>query len=374
MSINQKLYKSRLPVLQTNNISPEIEAIFEAMEDGVCVQSPDSRILRVNSAFVAMMGLPLENIIGHTCEEVFGCLNDTDNTPRICARIASSRSQSYVSEELRGRKPGQRLRARVSPIYDESGNITAYVMVVRDITDLLRRERELARAQQLALIGELAAGLAHEIKNPLAGIKGAMDILIQRRSQNDPEYSVLDNVRQEVNRIDSSVHSLLRRTRPRSIKLAEASLVKIVYNAVMLARDQIASADKNSNQIKIIYHPHDSPLNVLVDAPQIEDAVLNLIINAIEAIEGEGSIIVELHREENNSPNGEAVIIVKDNGRGIPAQNMKSIFSPFFTTKENGTGLGLAAVWRIMRIHSGRVEASSNIGEGSTFKLRIPIV
>jgi signal transduction histidine kinase len=229
------------------------------------------------------------------------------------------------------------------------------------------REREQARVEQLARLGELMAGLAHEIKNPLAGIQGAVDILLQRRLPQDPERAVLEDVRREVARIDQVLQLLLNRARPRSLNFQTASLGEVVQRAVGLGQALVAAAH---GQIKIALQAPAAPLLLAFDAAQIEDAVLNLILNAIAALDGCGEINISISVE--SAPDGsqrQAVITVSDTGRGIPAENLSQIFNPFFTTNPNGTGLGLPAVRRIMRAHGGRVEVTSALGAGTTFKL-----
>lgn len=360
-------------------LPPAWEALFEAIEDGVCVQSLEARIVRANRAFAVMIGLPLEEILGRPCSEIFGCGNGSGTAPPYCARAMSNVSGAIESEEICGRLPGQRLRSRLSPVRDEAGQVICYVMVVRDITDVIVRERELARVEQLARFGELAAGLAHEIRNPLAGIQGAVDILIQRRSPNDPERSVLESVRREVRRIDATVHTLLERARPRGFSFQTASLTDAVQRAVSLARHHAAGvAAATGHQIKVDFAADAMPILMIIDAVQIEDAVLNLLLNAIEAIDDEGTVTVRLRTGQAVSFNGrsstghEAVIEVSDDGRGITDEDLARIFSPFFTTQPNGTGLGLPAVRRIARAHGGRVEVASRPGQGSTFTIRLP--
>lgn len=356
-------------------LAPEWEAMIEAMEDGVCVQSPDSRLLRVNRAFAEMLGLPAEHIVGQPCSEIFGCAQEAGTLPQFCARLASRASGHTESEEVSGRRPGQRLRARVSPVRDGSGGVVAYVMVVRDVTDVVARERQLARAEQLSLIGELAAGLAHEIKNPLAGIQGAVDILIQRRDPSDPERAVLEGVRREVGRIDATVHALLDRATPRALKLHPTSLDEVVQRAVLLAQHQAASAmTARGSRISLNFQPASEPVLASVDAALVEDAVLNLILNAIAAIDGDGTITVRLRRQQaERKARPEAWIQVEDTGHGIPAEDLTRVFTPFYTTTPGGTGLGLPAVRRIARAHGGRVEVTSEMGKGSSFTLRLPL-
>jgi PAS domain S-box-containing protein len=351
---------------------PEGEALFEAMEDGVCVQTPDSRIVRANRAFADMLGLPLDEVIGRNCAEVFGCDKESGAVPQFCARIASQTQNAVASEDICGRHPGQRLRSRVSPVRDADGKIKAFVMVVRDVTDVVAHERDLARVEQLARFGELAAGLAHEIKNPLAGIQGVVDILIQRRSPQDAEREALEGIKREVGRIDATIHMLLDRARPRAFHFREACLAESVQRAVKLARASLTTHPHK--QIRIEFTSQHATLKMQLDPAQIEDAVLNLLLNAIEAIDGHGEIRVSLHDHphDHSGGTGEVVIEVADSGKGISPEDQQRIFSPFFTTNDRGTGLGLPAVRRVARAHNGRIEVASTPGNGSTFSIHLP--
>jgi PAS domain S-box-containing protein len=352
---------------------PAWENIFDAIEDGICVQSLDSRIVRANNAFAAIIGAPLEQIIGRSCVEVFGCANEIGAIPQFCARSVSGETGYAASEEISGRQPGQRLHSRVSPVRDESGKIVAYLMVVRDVTETVAHEREVNRRQHAARFGELAASLAHEIKNPLAGIQGAVDIMIQRRNQNDPEREVLEGVRGEVRRIDAIVQSMLDRAQPGIFNFQPASVNAAVHRAVTLAGHQAKVASTRGHRIHVEFIADSSPIVMSIDAAQIEDAVHGLITNAIEAIDGHGSVIVRLGESDNEDGTGREVVIeVKDNGRGIREEYLSRIFSPFFSTNSNSAGLGLPAVRRVARAHGGRVEVDSTPGQGSIFTIRLP--
>src|SRR5215510_6907127 len=352
---------------------PTRETLFDAIEDGVCVQSLDSRIVFANSAFADIIGVPLEQIIGRRCSEVFGCANETGAIPQFCARSVSDETGRAEYEEISGKNPGQRLRSRVSPVRDGSGKIIAYLMVAHDITETVAHEREINRRRQAARFGELAASLAHEIENPLAGIQGAVDIMIQRRSPNDPERKLLEGVRGEVGRIDTIIRSMLDRARPGVFNFQPASVNAAAHRAVTLAGHQAKAASTRDRQIKIEFVADSSPIVMNIDAAQIEDAVHGLLTNAIEAIDGHGAVIVRLGECDNEDrTGGEVAIEVKDSGRGISEEDLSRIFSPFFGTNPNGAGLGLPAVKRVARAHGGRVEVTSTPGRGSTFTIRLP--
>jgi PAS domain S-box-containing protein len=284
----------------------------------------------------------------------------------------------------------------IVPFLNSEDKPYQYVAIRHDITQrklgeeqILKQAAELQRASQLSFVGELAAGLAHEIKNPLAGIQGAVDILIRRRDKNDPEREALEGMRHEVQRIDSTVRALLDRARPRLVSVRMSSLSDIVGRAVNLARAQLTSTATREQLVKIEFEGPENPITIPIDPSQIEDAVLNLIINAIEAVDGDGQVTVRVFRSRDDSfeagSNGEqpawgaedfereAIVEVSDTGRGIGEEDLRRIFNPFFTTRPGGTGLGLPAVRRIARVHGGRVDVRSSPGKGSTFIIHLPL-
>ena len=270
----------------------------------------------------------------------------------------------------------------IVPFLNSDGKPYQYVAIRHDITRLKEAEEqirqqatELQRAAQLSFVGELAAGLAHEIKNPLAGIQGVVDILLRRRDTNDPESEALRGIRSEVDRIDQTVRALLDRARPRILATQPTAIAEVVRRAVNVARAQ-TFARPDGGRISIQFKVPLDPIVASIDAAQIEDAVLNLIINAIEATENDGSVGVRVFNsppDETIDERDEVVIEVRDQGRGISKENLSRIFNPFFTTTKGGTGLGLPAVRRIVRAHGGRVEVVSALGDGSTFTIHLPL-
>lgn len=271
----------------------------------------------------------------------------------------------------------------IVPFLNSDGKPYQYVAIRHDITQLklaeekiLQQTAELQHAAQLSFVGELAAGLAHEIKNPLAGIQGTVDILIRRRDVSDPETEALKGIRHEVERIDGTVRALLDRARPRAMSAARTSLTEVIWRAVSIARSQAVGAAGRGHRVHIEFEPPTEDIQPVADAAQMEDAVLNLIINAIEAIKGEGQVSVSIRRAESESEAEfpeEAVLEISDTGGGISEEDLARIFHPFFTTTKGGSGLGLPAVRRIVRAHGGRVEAKSTLGEGSTFTIYLPL-
>jgi PAS domain S-box-containing protein len=356
----------------------ELADIKFALDESAIVAITDQQgvITFVNDKFCEISKYSREELLGQDHRIINSRYHPKEFIRTLWTTIAGGR---VWRGEIRNRaKDGSHywVDTTIVPFLNSEGKPYQYVAIRSDITERKRLEAELVRAAQLSLIGELSANLAHEIKNPLAGIQGAVDILIRRREQDDPERAVLEGVRHEIGRIDGTVRALLERARPRALQVAPTTLTEVVHHAVQLARDQAAISSLDGPNVYIEFEPAPDELRFPLDAAQIEDAVLNLIINAVEAVEGEGRVTVRVRSRsavDANNDRGEAVIEVEDNGRGISKDDLPRIFNPFYTTTRGGTGLGLPAARRIARAHGGQLDVCSTPGHGSTFTLRLPL-
>jgi signal transduction histidine kinase len=253
---------------------------------------------------------------------------------------------------------------RNDEIGDVGRNFNRMVEQLRENREEIERlhRTQMSRAEYLATLGELATGLAHEIRNPLAGIAGVIEIVGRDLPPTSPARAVVKDVRQEIARINRIVADLLETARPRPPQIRSSDLNTTVEHAVMLARQQVLS-----KSIKIELQKADKLREVEHDSDQIHQVLLNLLLNAVQAIDGPGTIAVELLAEKE-----EAAVVVTDTGRGIPLEHLQNIFRPFYTTKGNGTGLGLSLARRIVEEHHGRIEVTSVVGKGSKFLVRLP--
>jgi len=210
----------------------------------------------------------------------------------------------------------------------------------------------------------IAAGLAHEIRNPLAGIKGVADAFLQRGQLTRQEREWMEAVRDEVMKIDARIRELLDLSQTRAFNARPCLLSDLIGRVVLLATQSI-----RDRQITVEFIDDTTePLVMSLDETRIEDAVLNLLLNAIESIDGSGRVSVCLRRKDSA-----AVIKVTDTGCGIPLDIRERIFEPLFTTKAEGTGLGLAAVRQTVAAHHGQITFKTEIGRGSTFVFALPL-
>jgi two-component system, NtrC family, sensor kinase len=224
-------------------------------------------------------------------------------------------------------------------------------------------QREMARAEHLATIGELAAGLAHEIRNPLAGIAGVVEVMGRELPQESSSRAVLPEVQGEIQHIQTILNDLLAYARPRPPDFHPADLNATIEQAVFLARQQV-----RTKPIEISFEPQGNLPEVVHDPVLIQQVVLNLLLNGIQAIPNQGKIEIQARRE------GEfAVVRIADTGRGIAPDSLSKIFKPFFTTRKEGTGLGLSLAKGIVESHKGKIEVTSEPGHGAQFEVWLPI-
>jgi signal transduction histidine kinase len=254
---------------------------------------------------------------------------------------------------------------RNDEIGDLGRNFNQMVQQLRESrTEIERLHRtQMSRAEHLATLGELATGLAHEIRNPLAGIAGVIEIIGRDLPSTSPARSVVKDVRQEIARINHIVTDLLQTARPHPPKVHKSDLNTTVEHAVMLGRQQALA---KSIEISLVKDP--SLPEVEHDSDQIHQLLLNLLLNALQAIDLDGKIKVSV-RQHGTA----AVVEVSDNGRGIAPDHLPNIFRPFYTTKGDGTGLGLSLARRIVEDHHGRIDVTSGVGQGTTFAVVLPL-
>jgi two-component system sensor histidine kinase HydH len=253
------------------------------------------------------------------------------------------------------------LEASATALKDEKGNFLGYIILFKDLSEVRSLRREVARSQRLASLGSLAAGVAHEIRNPLSSIKG-FAVYFRERQEKEEEKQIAGIMIQEVERLNRVVSQLVELARPVSVSKKPVSLRTVIENSLkLLERD----ASEKNIEIKTIFMPED--LQIAIDGDRINQVLLNLYLNAIESMEKGGSLSVELSEEE-----GRAIIKVSDTGSGVGEKDLPHVFDPYFTTKTTGTGLGLAIVHNIIEAHDGKITVESRPGEGTTFTLFLP--
>jgi two-component system, NtrC family, sensor kinase len=234
------------------------------------------------------------------------------------------------------------------------------------------RMRRLYQAERLATVGQLAASVAHEIRNPMTAIRSTVQYLLPEFAEDNPKRELAKGVIAEIDRIDRIVDGLLSLTRRKEFTPDKASLVALIGQSLLLIRTQI-----HEHAIEIIWDGRQQEIHVVADAAQFKQLMLNLVMNAMQAMPGGGRLQIDVNvrsrLDGGRSEKDWAVVSIADTGCGIPVENLDKVFDPFFTTKAGGTGLGLSTCYAIVRQHGGDLEINSRENVGTTVNIRLPL-
>ncbi len=291
-------------------------------------------------------------------------------TLRLFEKIIN-RPLSQLKDKMK-QVQGGNLHVQLKPIKnDDIGDLTQSFNIMVANLRLAKQQieelhsKELERAGHLASMGELAAGLAHEIRNPIAGIKGALEVIAQRTDPADPQKEIFTEILQQTDRIYNIVQDLLNYARPREIDLKTANPSECIQRAIYLAQPQTQDKD-----IQFHYEKSQEKIHILCDENKIQEVILNLLMNSIAAIEEKGEIAIGMNQIDGRW----LEIIVGDDGKGIKAEHLTQVFNPFFTTRRRGTGLGLSICKKIIEAHRGSIDVKSEEGKGTVFTIRLPLI
>ncbi len=256
-----------------------------------------------------------------------------------------------------------------SVLKDEEGTSIGTALIMRDVTQIKQYEMELRQTEKLSFIGQISAGIAHEIGTPLNIILGNAEYLMMDMKSGERNYDELKAIVGETNRIAKLIQQLLDFARPKRLRSKPIMLNTEIESVLQLLKNQL---DKSA--IKLELRLGDNLPYVFGDAPQLQEVFVNLIVNAVHSMEDGGKLTISSKHEVGRDEESVEVNI-SDTGCGIPEENLEKIFNPFFTTKEvgKGTGLGLAITQRIIQDHKGTISVESSVGKGTTFKLSFPV-
>lgn len=350
--------------------------VVENLDRAVIATDQAGKIILFNPAAEACTGLSRRQSIGRLYSDLFA------DQPRIVdlIRLALEAGRTISDEEqVSLRRPHMLptpVSVTVSPIFDQDSLQDGVVLIIRDLTRLRELETALRQADRLSMLGTLAAGLAHEIKNPLGGIRGAAQLLGMELNSDSPLREYTNVVIREVERINDIIEELLDLARPRIDKMGETDLSQILRDIVLLQKEA-----HRSQNIKFALHLDPSIPPIRGDEALLTRLLLNLVKNAAEAVEADGKIDIttriamDYHlMSADNKPVPWVVVEVADDGPGINNDDLERIFTPFFTTKSQGTGLGLATCQKIADSHNGILKARNRVEEGSVFTLSLPFI
>ncbi|NIA30674.1 MAG: PAS domain S-box protein, partial [Actinobacteria bacterium] len=332
--------------------------VVESMPNGLISLDKDGRIETINQRAQVLLGLSAEEATGKSLDQVmFRC--------RMCEALPPG--EDIVERQIECHlNDGDviPLSATSSRLKDEDGNAIGTVIILRDLRDIRSLEKEVQRSERLASLGRMAAGIAHEIRNPLSSIKGFAQYFRNKFPPDSEDRNYATVMADEVDRLNRVIQDLLNFARPQEPNLKPVDLPPLIRHALRLILSDIR--DKEIQVIEDI--PQETSFTIAGDSDMLTQVFLNLFLNAIDAMQNGGRLRIALRKTQQ-----EMKIEISDNGDGIPRENLTRIFDPFFTSKKGGTGLGLAIVYRIVENHRGEIKVDSQPGQGSTFVLHFPL-
>ena len=334
------------------------ENVVESMADGLISVNREKKIVTLNRKAAEFLGAKEEDLKNKEISMAFGI--NIDN-------LLKEQGGVLRDWELRvSNKEGTQIPLSLSaaPLKDENEQEMGSVLLLRDLREIRDLQERVRRSERLASLGRLAAGVAHEIRNPLSSIRGFAQFFQNRFKGQEKEQEYAAVMVREVDRLNRVITELLDFARPKEPHRESHNLQEILEQTLKVLEPELAG--RNIGVEKKL----DASLpRILADRDQLSQAFLNLMLNALESMEGEGKLRISLESEGASA----LTISIADTGKGIPPEDLERVFEPFFSTKRKGTGLGLAIVHQIVENHKGQIRVESREGEGTTFRITLPI-
>jgi len=337
------------------------KTFFDHTSDAVFIVQPDTwSVLDANEQAAIMVGINHHELVGESLPQF----------RRVFNALSKSSTPSVLSELTFSAPEGESRMVEVNAGFIEFGGQKVIIASARDVTEQRELSEKMVQADKLALLGKLTAGVAHEIRNPLAAINMNLQVLQRKISVHAPEMFNVQTALQGVERLGNIVEATLNFSRPSIAAMMPENINVLVRSSLKMVQTNL-----NRKIIDIQLHLDDTIPLVEVDSKQMQQVFINLFANASDAIKAKGSIEISTFVEKGNKT-GEsnfAVVAIKDSGIGITKEDMNQIFNPFFTRKPDGTGLGLPITQQIIHQHGGNINVESEVGIGTCFSVKLPL-
>jgi signal transduction histidine kinase len=339
-------------------LKDNVDQLMAKLQDGLMLFTRDSRVVLVSAPVQTFLGRPRGELLGHTVQEIF------DRYSRLGATLldAFERRRPFSAREFEA-AGGKRVQVSLDFVREKNSQIGA-LLIMRDTESVQRIGDEIEMSRRLSASGRLTRGVAHEVKNPINAIVLHLQLLRNKLAEQEPDTQRhMDIIDSEIHRLDRVVQTLVDFTRPRDLHLEEVDLRRLLEDVALLA-----APDAEQHGVMIERQMPDERLPVKVDLDLMKQAILNVVINGVQAMPHGGPLVISARRENNA-----VVAEVRDQGSGIPQEMRDKIFELYFTTKKDGSGIGLAQTYQILDWHYGSVDFESADGAGTTFRFHIPL-
>ena len=345
------------------------ESLMQSISSGLILVNTKEQITHFNRAAEKILGYSREEIVGKPFT-IFSLKEKKQTLP----------TPSKNHDEMDSRKEGVILRKdkveipigfNITDHLDSRGERIGKIVSFRDMTNVLKLQEEILRMDRLVSLGELSSGIAHEIRNPLAGIKTTAQALGEEMGQDDPKREYLNRITKEIDRLNELLKTFFSFAKPQKLSLVVCNIRDIVNEIIPLLIKNIANRGINFTE----EYARNLP-KVRVDFNQMHQVFLNLFLNAIQAMPNGGELKIKAEAIALTplvNPGKDYVrISISDTGKGIPAHGINKIFDPFFTTRPKGIGLGLSITYQIVKKHGGNIRVESKVDRGTTFIITLP--
>ena len=339
-------------------LKDNVDQLMSKLQDGLMLFSRDSRIVLVSAPVESFLGRPRGELLGRSVQEVFA--RDSILGAALLDAFERRRTMSQREFEVAG---GKRVQVSLDFVQEKNSQIGA-LLIMRDTEPARRIGDEIEMSRRLSASSRVTRGVAHEVKNPINAIVLHLQLLQNKLAQEEPDTRRhMDIIDSEIRRLDRVVQTLVDFTRPRDLHLEEIDL-RIMLEDVA----QLAAPDAEQHGVGIDLHMPEQKLPVKVDIDLMKQAILNVVINGVQAMPQGGRLAISASRQ-----NGVALAEVQDQGKGIPKDLHDKVFELYFTTKKEGSGIGLAQTYQILQWHYGTVDFESSETTGTVFRFHIPI-
>lgn len=339
-------------------LKDNVDQLMANLQDGLMLFTRDSCVVLVSASVERFLGRPRREMLGRPASEVFS----TRTVLGALLLDAFERRRPLMQREVEF-ADGRRVQVSLDFIQERTTQIGA-LLIMRDTESVRRLEDEIEMSRRLSANSRLTRGVAHEVKNPINAIVLHLHLLQSKLQQIDPgTRRHMDIIGNEIHRLDRVVQILVDFTRPRDLKIEQVDLRRLLEDVAVLA-----APDAEQHGVTLSRNFPAEPLHVKVDPDFMKQAILNIVINGVQAMTEGGELTISARRDE-----GMVLTEIHDTGGGIPKEVQEKIFELYFTTKKDGSGIGLAQTYQILQWHYGTVDFETHEGQGTTFRLRIPL-
>lgn len=338
------------------------ENVLNSSLNGILTVDITGRITSLNPAVEKMFEMRREGLIHRSIWDIFNVPDWIESTRKVVFQKVNMKGLEFTLKS-----DDKILKLNTSHIMNEADTLIGFMFLIQDVTSERKRDEYLQRVNRLISLGELAAGVAHEIRNPLTGIGVVLDIL-SRKKLSKRDLALINEANGEIERLENLISDLLTFARPKKFNFELAEIKNIIAGIYSLINEQC-----NHRGIKMLIKISDDIENLYLDQERIRQGLLNIVINAIQAMPEGGKLMINASNLKTGPrPMSHIKITISDTGLGIANENKSRIFDPFFTTNNEGTGLGLSITHSIIKEHNGSISVDSEEGKGTEFTIMLP--